>query len=217
MKVKRIKKLFFWVGSLLLIGGCTSSYIDRSVSDYLKLDNGRKWVYLENGEDTLVRTVVGDTVILGDSAKVVNFGGDIIIYRLRDQRVDIYSHYVTYRGGDEVELENRYSLFLQIPFVLGNHWEDRYVNTVEFLGDTFSIEHKLFGDVLSIESLTLPAGSYNNVYKVRSREIRYLSGPFGEEVDTVTQFLYFAPDVGLVKKVIEGNGFERVLELVSYH
>ena len=195
---------------------CTSSLIDRTLSDYLVLENGKSWVFLDNKGDTVIRTVVGDTVILGDSAKIVNFGGEVSIYRIGDQEVDLYSDYKTYRGGEEVQLESRFSLYFETPFVLGNKWNDSYQTSVEFLGDTFKYRHNLEGEVVSLEEVKVPAGDFNDVYRVKIREIRYVAGPYSEETDTVLEIFYFAPDVGLVKKILEEGDSRREYELVSY-
>lgn len=211
-------KLIFLLVFLLTLPfiQCTSSFVDRGLSDYLMLENGRAWVYLDNNGDTVVQKVVGDTAILGDSAKLVNFGGYVNFYRVKEQDVSLYSSYVTYRGGEEVELENRFTLYFETPFVNGNKWEDNFETSKEFLGDTFRYVHNLDGKVVSIDKVDVPAGNFADVYKVKIEETRYIESPYAQESDTVVQFLYFAPDVGLVKKVVQENGTQREYVLVSY-
>lgn len=195
---------------------CTSSIMDRSLSDYLRLEEGKRWVYLRNGEDTIFRTVLGDTVIISDTAKVVDFGGQLYFYRVDQQRVDRWSEFVDYRGGEEVPLEERFSLFLEMPLVLGNRWEDLYEGEEEFLGDTFRYSHSVKGEVVSLGEIEVPVGSFQNVYGVRIEEIRHRVNPSGEASDTLIEILYLAPDVGLVMKSLLEGGETKEYVLVGY-
>jgi hypothetical protein len=95
--------------------GCMSSFLERSLADYFVLDNGREWIFLENERDTILRSVIGDTVIQSDTARAVSFGGEINIYRLLHQRVEIWSVYVDYYWGEKSPLRKGSHCFLRLP------------------------------------------------------------------------------------------------------
>ena len=215
MKI-RIIPLVLALSSFIFSLGCMSSFLERSLADYLVIEDGREWIFLENESDTVLRSVIGDTVIQSDTAKAVSFGGEINIYKLLHQKVEMWSKYVDYYWGREVLLEERFTLLYETPFVKGNRWSESYTTEKIVLGDTFHLVHDVEGEVFFLGEIKVPAGSFYDVYGVTVKNIYSGVTPHGEISQTTVDTFYFAPDVGLIKRVRNEGGVISKYELLQY-
>ena len=105
----------------VVVLGCTSitGIIERTASDYLKLAEGNRWTYLKNAQDTILREVMGDTTLLGDSALVIDTDGFQEYVQVFDEGILRYERFVAYQGGQEVLLEERHYTAPAVLAVVG--------------------------------------------------------------------------------------------------
>jgi hypothetical protein len=205
----------------VIIIGCTSTtgIIERTASDYLKLAQGNRWTYLKNAQDTILREVLGDTTLLGDSALVIDTDGFQEYVQIFDEGLLRYERFVTYQGGQEVLLEERFGLWIESPLVLGNTWTDTFSAMRAFGADTFQYTHIVEGDVEEIVGLTAENESFAEVYRVGIRNRYRLVTPNETTEETEDLQDFFAPGVGLVKRirsVYDGDTLVDSLVILSY-
>ena len=175
---------------------------------------------MKNGADTVYQKILGDTIILEDSALIIERFGEVEYFVQEAEFFKKLRKTIVYREGDEIVLEERFSTYFKIPFVKGNVWTDVFNNTVVFYEDTFSLDYSLNGTVLNVLDLTVPAGTYSNVYKVLIKEREEI-----RRIDEVTlkereEVYFFAPDVGPIKiemlTYTENDTVFDVLELLDF-
>ncbi len=210
--MKKIKiALISAVISAFSITGCMdpADVVFRANSDYFPLTLLSSWFYVTPSDSDTVSLQVTDYYEIGDDTVfVMDFRGET--WELFKQNGNVLRHYrfSIYPAGDELVLENGFRIFLQMPLVDGNSWEDTYADTVTFRGITYNYRHKLKGTVSLQGNLLTPYGEMENVYKVEiSEEFRVNDR---DSLDTL--ILFFAPDVG---PVTIGEGTE-VYKLVDY-
>lgn len=188
---------------LLLFGllaalGCSDLLFFRAGQDYFPLVGGSQWKYLA-GTDTSYFEVAGDTSVGGQQATIllVDFVPEFWLKRAGTAEIRRYARRTIIRGGDEYELEARYALRYLLPFVEGDSWAETFRDTVVVLGtDTIDFYHRLQCRVGSAETVTTPAGSFDQCYRLEyTEELR-------DGDTTVTTFTeWLAPGVGLVRRV----------------
>jgi hypothetical protein len=196
------------------------SIVDRMVSDYFPYEEGREWIFLKNGEDTLYQKILGDTVLFGDSVFIVESFGEVQYIHRDEESLKNYRKTIVYRWGEEILLEERFSLNFELPLVINNEWRDTYSNTVVVYGDTFSINYNLVGKVQDITEITVPSGKYSSVYKVFLREEEEIREKGDRIFEGEEKVYYLAPDIGPVKieilKYTENDTTFDVLELLDF-
>jgi hypothetical protein len=202
---------------IVTVLGCTSvtGIIERASSDYLRLEAGNRWTYLKNGTDTIYREVLGDTLIFGDTALIVDLDGSQEYVEIFDEGVLRYERHEAYRGGDEVLLEERYALWIETPLVLDNVWSDTFHTIRAFGADSFVYTHGIEGRVEEIVELTVAGGTYNEVYRVEMTDWIHLEAPDGTQDELEERVDYYAPDVGLVKRLRTFYGPDTLVDSLS--
>lgn len=167
----------------------------RASSDYFPLSIGTIWYYA-NGNDTTVVEVIGDTISYGYHCT--------LIYRnlkkefwVKDKTTikKFVEKKLTQVGYDYI-LEQEFRNYFQLPLIKNNAWRENYQNTALVLGDTVHINHTIIGKVVEIESITTPAGKFNEVYKVELIDSLQLKDSLVVE----NSRYWLAPEVGIVKQ-----------------
>ncbi|MCS7258519.1 MAG: hypothetical protein NZ601_04020, partial [candidate division WOR-3 bacterium] len=108
-------------------------------------------------------------------------------------------------AGHEYLLKKEWVLQYHVPFLQGNVWGDYVRDTINLLGQLFFFEYIVIRKIVGIEDITTPAGSFIEAYKLDFFEKFTLN----DETEIYQGTEWFAPNVGLVKKII--NGEEEVL------
>ncbi len=174
----------------------------RIGSDYIPMDAvGNTWSYnLSSGGEKLV-SVAGSSVMLrrGCMRVQVNFQDG---YWYKGE--DYFDEYVktTYLFNEEFVLEERWARRLALPLVLGNTWTDEFENTIMVYGEPVKRSVTLDGKVIAIRDVSVPAGRFGQCYVVRLEQVGVIDTPYGNgSVDSTFVEEYYAPDIGLVKRV----------------
>ncbi|MGB9741872.1 MAG: hypothetical protein ACP5JB_04750 [candidate division WOR-3 bacterium] len=191
----------------VLIFGCSDRTLFRAGSNYFPLNAGRSWKYLI-GDDTVYVEVRGDTAILNRGCIQVerNFAPEYYITSPTEVRKLIIE--TVPRPGGEDTVEYRFGLRYYLPLVEGNRYEDRFDTTLIYGLDTINYTHLLTVNVGKIEPVQVPAGVFNDCYRL----------DFTETImkDDTTSRLWvewLAPGVGVVRRLTGSD--EEVL--VEYH
>lgn len=186
---------------LLLALGC-SSLLFRSGQDYFPLVRGSLWKYLD-GSDTVYVEVAGDSLIGGRTAVVVttDFAPGFWTKPAPEAEVRRWVRRTFERGGVEYVLEARYGLVYLLPFVNGTGWYDEHADTVVVLGvDTLRYRRRLEARVVAIEPVTVPAGSFDDCYRLEFTETTETAIADSVTTVTVNRTDWLAPGVGLVRR-----------------
>ncbi len=203
--MKRLGFIIFLTVFVLISACLKSDLVDRSVYDYLQLDVGNEWIYLDQNGDTVTIRVTDLTYIASDSAYVLDEDGFLRYWAVHQGQIFELSKFVAYPEGDEMVIEERYALLMETPFVLGNEWHEFWSTTRHYRDQIFAYSHEVSGKVSSlIDVLETPAGKFEDVYQVEVVDIFRLND--STWVDTTIMF--FAPETGMVKRIMEGDTLE---------
>jgi len=176
----------------------------RASSDYFPLRNGDWWKY-ETQNITKLVEVQGDTFVNNQPCiHLFNAYEDEYWTDDNGNMRKLNLRTVNYGGTDYV-LENEWLLQYKLPFVLGSLWSDVFTDTVVILGDSYRLKHNIIRKVVQIEDLNIPAGTFFQAYKIEYNE----TFTFNDSIENYSGFEWFAPGVGLIKKVI--NNSETIL------
>ncbi len=190
----------------LFLGSCIKSpIIDQTYYEYFPYEVGQSWTYLKNDTDTVNITIVSDTVIGEDSLLIFESydGSRTYLLPTTSAFYTLEDTAVVGPGGDEIKLEdNIFFLYLEKPLVTGNSWEDHYFNKVIVTEDTFWIRHSRLGQVSGLESVNVPAGTFEDVYKVRIVEDLVIGTPDGLSERGYMKSIFYAPERGPIKQLI---------------
>ena len=188
---------------LLVVGGCSMDpLVYRIGSDYIPMDAvGNTWSYnLSSGGEKLV-SVAGSSIMLRrDCMRVQVNLQDGYWYKGEDY----FDEYVktTYLFNEEFVLEERWARRLALPLVLGNTWADEFENTIMVYGEPVKRSVTLDGKVVAIRDVSVPAGRFDQCYVVRLEQVGVIDTPYGNgSVDSTFVEEYYAPDIGLIKRV----------------
>ncbi|MCX7785467.1 MAG: hypothetical protein N2201_04480 [candidate division WOR-3 bacterium] len=154
------------------------------------------WKYTKGNIVELVE-IKGETIAYGNSVWHLLRNGESEYWTKNGSEVKrLIIRKVNYGGVDYI-LQQSWLLEYKLPFVLGNSWSDVFADTVIILGDTFRIRQTISRKVWEISDVTVPAGTFGQVYKIEFHSTftlnNYQEHYFGYE--------WFAPGVGLIKRV----------------
>jgi hypothetical protein len=200
-----MKNKFYWLICLsvflLLIINCSDDWLlYRTSSDYFPLKTGDEWVYEKNGTITTIETLTDTTAYgLACSHLIRNFGDEYWSKENGDVKKLIFRT-VDYGGTDYV-LQQSWLLEYRLPFVIGNYWSETFNDTVVILGDTFRLHQTMWRKVVQIADLSVPAGSFYQTYKLEYSETFSLN----DSTEEYSGFEWFAPGIGLIKRVINNS------------
>jgi hypothetical protein len=194
---------------LLVITGCGNRQplFYHLSQDYMPVGNpGTTWTYALSvgGADAGNFPVLVDTVTvvgLRDAFQVEQ--GARTGYWYRDDRefAEYLDESVFVNEGDVV-VEQRWWTHLKLPLLKGSTWSDSYQNQVTAYGQPIYRQSASRGQVLGTETVSVPLGTYAEAYKVQIyRATSTTSALFAPKGDTVNMTEWYAPNVGLVKRV----------------
>lgn len=176
----------------------------RASSDYFPIHNGNYWKY-QYQNTLIVVEVKNDTVINNTLAKIITRNFENEYWLQNDNELKkLELRYVNY-GGIDYPIQNVFLLQYKFPFILGSSWSTTFNDTVNVLGENYVIKQTIARQVVAIEDINVPAGSFFQTYKIDFIESFMLN----DSTEYYAGSEWYAPDVGLVKRVINHN--EQVL------
>ncbi|MCH7761083.1 hypothetical protein IIA15_06745 [candidate division TA06 bacterium] len=207
----------------IILSGCGKNpMVFRMVSNYVPIETiGNRWVYLQGDGTTKIVEVTGTAVVGGRSCFVVEDNSNVEdeFWWKGPEGVDRYVVETRFVNNQEFEIEKRWRPHLELPLVLGNQWVNNFENETIVFGDTICREVMLEGVVDSIVTVTVPAGTFEECYKVRINVLEITCSPFEGDTcnvscDTlrVQSYETYAPDVGLVMREEIGGTFVEELQ-----
>jgi hypothetical protein len=185
----------------------------RISSDYMPVTTvGNTWSYDLTGPGQRLVSIIAEDAILGrDCIRAQVDFQDHYWYRDEDQ-FDVYVKTI-YLYNEEHTVEERWARYLQLPLVLGNRWSEEFEQTTSVYGQPVVRKVQTEGRVTAIRNVTVPAGVFEQCYVVRLEMIGETQTPYGDDlVDSTSVEEYYAPDVGLVRRVNLLTDEEEVLE-----
>jgi len=214
-----MKRQFFWPILLLLCrcAGENPLYF-RLGADYCPLEEGNQWIYqLSFGETSAVK-VRGKEMKGGKEAYIIEEGAETYYWRKDGASLEEYTTIKVYLNGEEITLGGKWRPHLELPLVLGNKWDDLFEQTTYVWGETVHFRLVKKCEVVGIESLKVPKGTFENCYKVKIYEETSLSSPLflTQTFDSTKSYEWYAPRVGLVKKEEKGVIYELTDALIKY-
>ncbi|MEO0074159.1 MAG: hypothetical protein ABIK43_05830 [candidate division WOR-3 bacterium] len=182
--------------TLLCLFCACSNILYRAGGDYFPLNPGCWWKYLSDTDTVYVSVQDEDTVVKGRFCRVVfrNFYPEYWIKG--PEAIEKFHVRVTGRPNTEDTLEARFGTVLALPLVDGSSWNDVFRDTIVIRGtDTIPYEHSLSGRVSMVDSISTPAGTFYDCYRVDFTE-RIIE----QTAESTASVLWFAPGVGIVRR-----------------
>lgn len=200
MTYKMTKKNFlFWAASglLLMLTSCDNNdwVLYRAGQEYFPLKKGYYWKY-DKGNSLELVEVKGETIAFGRATwNLLRNGANEYWTKNGSEVKKLFTRKVNYNGVDYT-LQQSWLLQYKIPFVVGNFWSDVFTDTVIILGDTFRIKQTVFRKIWGITDITVPAGTFFQVYKIEFLETFTLNDYHEQHLG----YEWFAPGVGLIQQ-----------------
>lgn len=176
----------------------------RASSDYFPLAKGMLWTYAVGAESLYVE-VIGDSNVYGHFATVLtrNFYEEYWIKGKEEVKKFIaFRDDSIYRTGETIEMG--YKLIYKFPLINNATWEEKKVDTVVVMGDSFKHTYTLKGVCSYLGTIN----SYLDCYKIEFYQERELIGLS----DTTKRYLFpyswvefLAPAIGVVRKEEQGR------------
>ncbi len=142
----------------------------------------------------------------GREASLIESTEGDFYYAIDDQGLDEFVSNTVFAFGRDLPLEERWRPRIERPLVLGNRWEDHYTNQVVQQGVTYSIESNFVGIVEALETVFTPVDEFRESYRVSlDIDTRVVSPTGSVEEETIQMTEWYAPGVGMVKRVVEGG------------
>jgi hypothetical protein len=194
---------------ILALAGCGNRQplFYRLSQEYLPVGNpGTTWTYslTVSGNNAGNYQVQVDTAIVigARNAFQVEQGARLGYWYKDDQEFDEYLDESVFVNEGDVPVEQRWWTHLKLPLVKGSTWSDSYQNRVTAYGQPIYRQSASRGLVLGTETVSVPSGTYAEAYKVQIyRATSTTSDLFAPMGDTVNMTEWYAPNVGLVKRV----------------
>lgn len=185
---------------LIYVCNCNNWILYRAASEYFPLTVGNQWVYKKGDEFRFVE-VCRETIIDGYSAFIIRNNFQDEFWKISEGRIEKLIQQYIIIAGNEYLLKRRWSLRYQIPLILGNQWSDYEQDSISLLGQNYHFEYVANWQVVGCEDVITPAGSFIESYKLDFWEEITINGE--REIYQGSEWL--APNVGLVKRVINGQ------------
>lgn len=203
--------------TLLIVLGCAgrNPLYHRITSDYFPLNEGNQWVYdQESGGQQTIR-IDQRTVWSGREAFLVDEDGTQEYWFKDGATFQEYFRGQVLINGDAVTVGEVWETHLKLPLLLGNAWQTSYESSTSAWGEVLHLNRVRRDTVLAVETIGVPAGTFQDCYKLREETQLSISSPLLAEpvVETSETFEWFAPGVGMVKRQVSGG---ETWELVSY-
>lgn len=175
--------------------------------DYVPMGGtGTTWTY----DLSVGGTSIGDFAVVIDTSIVVGVRNGYQVeqgartgYWFKDAKEFAdYLQEAVFVNEEDVMVEERWWTHLKLPLVTGSSWSDHFENQATAYGQNIYRISDSRGQVLGIENLNVPLGTYAETYKVQFyRATSTTSGLFPPKGDTVNTTEWYAPNVGLVKRI----------------
>ncbi|MDI6840838.1 MAG: hypothetical protein QMD71_08355 [bacterium] len=195
----KYKKVSCLLPLLLLLGCKQSSLLFRAGADYFPLKPENTWVYLHTSysdKDTITLKVIKNEVIGTRECWLLERNGYPEYWWKDENRVDKFYLQTIFVNGEEDTIASFWLTWLELPFVLGNLWSYMFKEQSYIIGDTIKVDVQVKGEVLDLDG---------NDYKVRVELIEHQeSMEFGTSCDTITCYEWYRPNIGVIKRVIDG-------------
>ncbi|MEO0108933.1 MAG: hypothetical protein ABIK62_07185, partial [candidate division WOR-3 bacterium] len=189
--------------AIALLAGCNlqPGILRRAASDYYPLPAGAQWSYSHpDGTSSLVQ-VRGESIAYNRPCVVVERDyREEYVARSQGQVRRFVSHVLNI-GGTGFPLEQRYQLCYLLPPVSGNSWSELFTDSVDVLGTVFAISHEIRGKVKTDTVLRVWAGQFDDCYELELTETLVLGSSGAQETTRVLTREWFAPGVGIVKRM----------------
>jgi hypothetical protein len=193
---------------LVLASGCENSFSARMTADYFPLKEGNKWVYNVQGNNNyqIEMEVISVEKTDTDSLFSIDVGGEIQLFERKSGNASRKRELFTTYEGEKVTFGIIDEPYLLLPPIENEHWEKEFRFNSIYSGDTIEKVFLVTVDSVTSTSIVLNSGNYKNVYRLRRTII--------EDNDSLIQYEWFAPNIGLIKKEILTDSV--LWELASY-
>jgi len=167
--------------------------------DYYPLEIGNQWIFKDTEGNTINFEIIDTIDISGATAyvKQTKFSSaDEPTYTYMAKNSDLISQHAmggSNIGGDTLIFEPQLPIY-KLPLVPGNSWEAEF--TVWVPDGYYVGSGTTLSEVVSVEDLTVEAGTFQNVFKVKEDFTWEL---IGQEVIHILSYHWLAPNVGVVK------------------
>ncbi|MEO0072080.1 MAG: hypothetical protein ABIK10_01385 [candidate division WOR-3 bacterium] len=185
---------------LMYACNCDNWILYRATSEYFPLSVGNRWVY-KKGDELRFVEVCSETIIGGYSAFVIRNNFQDEFWKINEGRIEKLIQRYIIIAGNEYLLKRRWGIRYQIPLIWGNHWNDYERDSINVLGQNYSFEYVANWQIVGCEDVITPAGSFIESYRLDFFEEITINGE--HEIYQGSEWL--APNVGLVKRVINGQ------------
>jgi hypothetical protein len=186
-----MRKLVLTSLILVLAFGCENPFSVRMTADYFPLKKGNKWIYEVKKDNNY--QIEMDVINDEDSLVKVNVGGDTQYFERKIGIVNRVRDLTTTYEGEKVTFGRIYEPYLFLPPIEGENWHKEFTLSSVYKGDMVSKYFSVNVDSVISTSIVLNSKSYENVYRLRRIVV--------EDEDSLVQYEWFAPDIGLLKKL----------------
>jgi hypothetical protein len=204
-----MKKLILTSLILVLVLGCKNSFSTRMTADYFPLNADYKWIFDVKEENNYQITIEVESIeiIEGDSLFNVDVGGETYYFQRKSGTVKKSRKLFTTHEGEKVDFGTVYEPYLFLPPIEGETWEEEFHFSMVYGADTLEKNLSISVDSVRHTSIVVNSHTYENVYKLKRTTI--------EDNDSIIEYEWLAPNIGLIKKEIPADSL--VWELVSFN
>lgn len=172
--------------------------------DYYPLNIGNKWIYKDKDNNTIISDIVDTIDVMGTKVFVKQtttsgFEGAVNFSYVAksDKGIEQYALGGA-SAGDDTIIFSPTLLIYRFPLIPGETWEVEF--EVKLPDGYFVGNGKAIYEVTSEEDLTVPAGPFHNVFRVKEDFSWEL---LGQKLDHTISQQWLAPNVGVVKFINE--------------
>lgn len=191
----RFNSILLVVLFLLSLFSCSDTLFYRAGADYFPLTPGSRWKYLA-GEDTVeVEVDTVPAVMLNQNCIRVYRNAAPEYYLISPFEVRRLVLNAIPRPNAPDTVECRFSLYYQLPLVVGNTYFDRFDTTLIYGPDTLQYSHLISGRIAALEQISVGAGNYHDCYRIEFNE-KIVAFDTTETVWSE----WLAPGIGVVRR-----------------
>jgi hypothetical protein len=177
-------------------------------SNYFPLKTGNTWVYDVKGENNYRTEVVVTQMEVtgGDTLFLVDVGGDMQYFQRQSAMANRVRELSATYEGDEVIFGTIYEPYILLPPIEGEDWEREFNFSLVYRGEPLEKNFSISVDSVISTSIVINSENYENVYRLKRTVV--------EDSDSIVEYEWFAPNIGLIKKEIPADSL--VWEIVSF-
>ncbi len=212
-KENMLFRLFFPVFCAFCIAGVCNFASQSDAQNYYPDEFGNTWrLRSTDGVDDRIVTIEGPEIVNGEELKIIadqtNADTNRLYVKTEPDGIKLYRLIANVALFGEIIFD--YSppqFFLPNTIDLGTKWTIEGEASIPLLGQ---INSTTDSEVVAIDDITVPAGSFPNSLKIEQDVMNIL--PIGGNVD-LSMTMWLAPNVGLVKAI---SSSDVIFELISY-